>query len=265
MKKVLSLILSLMVVLSMTSAIVLADGYPTMETAREVTLGTHLERCYLYRNNQEYYKFNLTEQTNIKATVGTVPMFREFTLELLNAYDEVLTYRIGFEADTLEMTVALNPGTYYLKLTSAVDDNYFRTARMEPEELFYDFTLAEATDYAGVPDENEPNNYFNDATSLFFGMGQDGSNAISANLHDSLDVDYYYLGFEDPYHIDITATGNVMFEVYNDDYYPIATGYGSASLDVTPGSYYVKVVHEPEINADFFNMNYQIAVDAKAL
>lgn len=262
MKKILSLILSVIMIISAGSMVALADDHPTPENAIDVTVGTHLQRRYLYQNNVEYYKFTLTEQTNIKATIEHVPMFRKFTLDLLSSSFELIDTRYGYEADALEMTVSLDPGTYYLKLTSQTER--YRAARTEPGELFFDFSLEEATNYIGVRDEYEPNNTFDDATMLYFGMGSSGSSTVTANLHDSADKDYYYFGSEDPFHLDLTTTStNVEIQIYDGDTM-IQSGYGSISMDLN-GGYYVKIVHDPEMTADFFNLNYGMTLNVTNL
>jgi hypothetical protein len=122
MKKIISSIVSLIIVLSISVTSVFAYASHDSENPTQLTIGKAFASDMYYANKfGDHYTFTITKTSDVSIWAGTLPINHSYTMALSG----IKADGDGIEAistsyiynDALEINSILEPGTYYIDFT----------------------------------------------------------------------------------------------------------------------------------------------------
>lgn len=241
MKKVLSIVLSLMMIASAVAAVDMtayAGTYDTMGTAKNYTIGTSVTGYFTSNDDTDFIKFTLSESGKVSFNAqGTDGYY----IDIYEPNDSDsfeynwISYNSNLGKAYDDFTWYLVAGTYYLKLKGSSNNNYtISTSFSSAYESFAD-------------NQTVNNDIIGNANEISLGMSYNGMLALNDN------VDFYkFTVSTGTYNIYVKSNYGLEFSIYTLDGQWIeynwasvnsSTGYAekTESISLNAGTYCLKI------------------------
>ena len=268
MKKLLSIILSISMLLSITAGIDISAmaSYDTIATAKTITLGTTYSGTISSSDKDDFYKFTLSSSST--ATVYLKSQIGNIYIDIVNSDGESIYHRYPYADNSgissINEKIELIKGTYYCHVyRNDYDGNYNVKISATTANVSFDYAhdtfntavniSSSGTKYNGLIALNDKNDFYKFTLS--------SSSIISLSLNGEL--------------------GNIYIDIYNNNgesiyhQYPYANSSGTISfldtIHLIKGTYYFHVRRNDydgkynfSINATSANVSFDYAYDTLA-
>lgn len=259
MKKVLSLVLSMIMALSVfagVSVTAYAEGaYDTAAKARDYTVGSTIGGTFAENSNGDFIKFTLFESGRLSITASGSVSYRYYIYpenDLSNCIEssENVSFNDNLGKSYDEHTIILVAGTYYFKVISSYNNgNYSISTSFESaNESFYE-SLSTNDDIIGNANDISLNTSYKGAIGC------------------SDDQDFYrFTVSSGTYKINVKSDGSLYMGIYTmtgeqitRSYFSVndSTGYAqdSMSVSLSSGTYCLKVYGNNDYEGAFYRFS----------
>lgn len=267
MKKILSLVLSMIMALSVSASVGItayaAGAYDTVAKARDYTIGSTIGGTFAENSNGDFIKFTLFESGRLSITASGS---KSYHYDIYSEKD--LSYRFDYNNvnfnDNLgksydEYTIMLVAGTYYFKVDGSDNQNYSISTSFESaNESFYE-SLSTDDDIIGNANDISLNTSYKGAIGRFDPQDFYRFTVSSGTYKINVKSDGYLgLGI-------YTMTGENITRSYfsvND-----STGYAqdSMSVSLSSGTYCLKIYDNNKYDGAFYRFSINSPKKAPAV